>query len=185
MAVAVPWLGIAALWGFAEAALFFIVPDVLISWIAVRERRGLAFAVALAAAIGAVPGTMLMWLWGATDFATASSIVESLPAISLDMIDAMRVRLKSEPLLVVLVQASLSGVPIKVAGIVAPDAGVSPWAIGAATGPARFLRFALVATAAYWMSRLLAQWFTLDLRVRILIAFWIVLYTVFWTLAPA
>ena len=36
----------ALLWGFAEATLFFIVPDVLLSAIAVRRGRGAALRAA-------------------------------------------------------------------------------------------------------------------------------------------
>jgi hypothetical protein len=30
---------LAVLWGFAEATVFFIVPDVQLSWLALRSRR--------------------------------------------------------------------------------------------------------------------------------------------------
>src|SRR4029077_12028672 len=57
------WYAGAALWGVAEATLFFIVPDVLITFAVVRFglRRGLVLAV-VAAASASVAGVG-MWWW--------------------------------------------------------------------------------------------------------------------------
>ena len=45
----------AAVWGFAEATLFFIVPDVLLSWIALHAPRK-ALVACLWAVVGAPSG---------------------------------------------------------------------------------------------------------------------------------
>lgn len=65
----------AFLWGFAEATLFFIVPDVLLTFIALRSLRSAIIASAFAV-IGAIVGGVLMYF-----FAT-HSILESIPAIN-------------------------------------------------------------------------------------------------------
>jgi len=71
---------IASLWGFAEATLFFIVPDVLLSWLALRSpKRGLIAC--LFALLGALIGGSAMWLWGRFDPDSARTIFELLPAI--------------------------------------------------------------------------------------------------------
>jgi len=71
---------IASLWGFAEATLFFIVPDVLLSWLALRSRRT-AFLACLYALAGALVGGTAMWVWGRFDPQTARQLIASLPAI--------------------------------------------------------------------------------------------------------
>jgi membrane protein YqaA with SNARE-associated domain len=50
----------AALWGFAEATLFFIVPDVLLSIIAVRRGRRPAWIAMAWTIAGAIAGGALM-----------------------------------------------------------------------------------------------------------------------------
>ena len=46
---------IASLWGFAEATVFFIVPDVLLSWLALRSPKSGLIA-CLFALLGALIG---------------------------------------------------------------------------------------------------------------------------------
>jgi membrane protein YqaA with SNARE-associated domain len=78
-------LPLSLLWGFAEATLFFILPDVLLSLIAVRETK-LAIRASLFAAAGAVAGGALMWSFGAADPAAARRLLDLVPAISETMI---------------------------------------------------------------------------------------------------
>ena len=55
------WFAIAAAWGLAEATLFFIVPDVLLTWLAGFRPRLVWRAVA-ACLGGALLGGLLMYL---------------------------------------------------------------------------------------------------------------------------
>ena len=76
---------IASLWAFAEATVFIIVPDVLLSWLALRSfKRGLIAC--LFALLGSLIGGATMWLWAKNNPDSARAIVESLPAISRAMI---------------------------------------------------------------------------------------------------
>ena len=76
---------LAGVWGLTEATLFFIVPDVLLSWVALeRPKKGLlACGPAL---LGALVGGILMWVWGSHHPASAQSALEALPGIRPDMI---------------------------------------------------------------------------------------------------
>ena len=61
------WLnGLAASWGAAEATLFFIVPDVLLSRMALQDRRR-ALQACLWALAGALAGGTLVWMLGYAD----------------------------------------------------------------------------------------------------------------------
>ena len=76
---------IASLWAFAEATVFIIVPDVLLSWLALRSfKRGLIAC--LFALLVSLIGGATMWLWAKNNPDSARAIVESLPAISRAMI---------------------------------------------------------------------------------------------------
>jgi len=81
-------LWIAFLWGFAEATLFFIVPDVyLILMSIIHWRRGVleAFLVVLGAVVG---GSVMYWL-AVSDGAMMIRVLDAVPLISLDMIDSV------------------------------------------------------------------------------------------------
>src|SRR5437868_1692315 len=62
------WAALA--WGYAEATLFFLVPDVLLSWVALRDPRAAGVACFWALA-GALLGGATMYAWGAADPGTA------------------------------------------------------------------------------------------------------------------
>jgi membrane protein YqaA with SNARE-associated domain len=75
-------MALALFWGFAEATLFFIVPDVLLSAIAVwRGRRSALHGTAWTIA-GAVLGGLLMYGWSVCDFLGVVAMLDRLPAIS-------------------------------------------------------------------------------------------------------
>lgn len=76
----------AAAWGFAEATLFFIVPDVLLSIIIVRRGRRVAWIATVWAIAGAVVGGALMYCWSAQNASGVIALLDRLPAISPAMI---------------------------------------------------------------------------------------------------
>jgi hypothetical protein len=71
---------IAILWGFAEATLFFIVPDVWLTAIAVWIPRK-AWMACLFALLGALAGGALMYSWGYMAPSTALTALERIPGI--------------------------------------------------------------------------------------------------------
>lgn len=75
------WVAGAALWGVAEASLFFIVPDVLITFAVMRFglRQGLLLSV-VAAVFASITGCF-MWLWASRDAETARHVMLLVPAI--------------------------------------------------------------------------------------------------------
>jgi membrane protein YqaA with SNARE-associated domain len=72
---------VAVLWGFAEATLFFIVPDVWLTWVALSDLP-LALRACAATIGGAVVGGAVMYLWGRRDPARAAATVDAVPGIS-------------------------------------------------------------------------------------------------------
>jgi hypothetical protein len=82
-----PWvLWVGLLWGLAEATLFFIVPDVLLTLVALfsfrRSARVLAYIL-----LGALAGGTIMFYLGAKNPAESKAIVLHVPFVSAAMFD--------------------------------------------------------------------------------------------------
>ena len=80
-----PGTVLAFLWGFAEGSLFFILPDVPMSFVALfRPRRALLHMAAIVA--GAVLAGWVMFTWSARS-PIARSVVAHVPAVTPAMFD--------------------------------------------------------------------------------------------------
>jgi membrane protein YqaA with SNARE-associated domain len=173
------WARIAAtLWGFAESTVFFIVPDVLLSAIAVRNLR-LALLASLLATLGAMAGGTLMYFWSAQDPGDAIKTVVMLPDVRLDMPERAGEQLHDMGA-VATVLGPLSATPYKVYAVLAPPNDVPYWQFLVMTPVARLPRFLLASVVAAVAAQYLRPW----LGTRGLYALWFVawlsLYLVLW-----
>ena len=101
-----------SLWGLAEAALFFIVPDVLLSWYALDNiKRGLVAC--LYALAGALVGGALVWCWGLVNPESARDFFAFLPGINETLITKVQSQFDDIGLMALLV-GPLSGTPYKI-----------------------------------------------------------------------
>jgi membrane protein YqaA with SNARE-associated domain len=174
----------AALWGFAEATLFFIVPDVLLSAIAVwRGRRAALHATAWTIA-GAILGGLLMYRWSVRDCVGVVAVLDHLPAVSAAMIVGVRDALERSGAGGMVIGA-FTGVPYKIYAVMAPQAGVSLATFLAVSMPARALRFVAVVLLADRVNRLLAARLSLRGRTTLLAAVWLVFYGFYFALMPS
>ena len=173
----------AALWGFAEATLFFIVPDVLLSAIAVwRGRRAALHATAWTIA-GAILGGFLMYRWSVRDCIGVIAVLDRLPAIAPATIIGARHALEQSGA-VSLVVGALTGVPYKIYAVMAPQARVPLATFLAISVPARALRFVLVVALSDAISRRLAGRLTLRQRAGLLASIWLLFYAIYWAVMP-
>jgi membrane protein YqaA with SNARE-associated domain len=137
---------IAGVWGFAEATLFFVVPDVLVSWVALdRPRR--ALVACLVATAGALAGGTASFAWGRADHASARAAMEALPGISPALADRVEADL-AERGLVALVVGPARGVPYKLYAAAWGANGGDLLPFLAVSVPARLARFAAIALLA-------------------------------------
>lgn len=136
------WTLFATAWGFAEATLFFVVPDVLLSWLAL-ERPRRAFVACLGAVVGALVGGLVMWIWGTRDPDSARRILDALPGIRAELVASVGEDLRRDGLRA-LVLGPLAGVPYKLFAVEWGALGGSPWPFLAISVPARLARFALL-----------------------------------------
>lgn len=165
-------------WGVAEGTLFFIVPDVILSWIGLKHGARAAATASLIAAIGAACGGIIMYLWAAHDAASAEAAVNAVPAVS----DMMMWRARhdmGEHWFYATVLGPLTSTPYKVFAVHAPQAGVplAIFAIGSVF--ARLPRFLLASLGAAVLGRWLCGWFTERALTYALAVFWVGFYIIF------
>lgn len=173
----------AALWGFAEATLFFIVPDVLLTFVTLRRGLRRALATCVWAAAGAVLGGAAMYAWAATDPDAALAAVGAMPAISADLIESVRQDLAAEGP-ATLFAAGVTGVPYKIYAAAAPGVGLHPAIFLIVSFAARMVRFALAVLVTGGLDRLLSRWVPKRGRLVLLAGVWLVFYAGYFSLMP-
>ncbi len=140
------WQAVAFLWGVAEATLFFIVPDVLLSAIGLKRGARAGAVASACAALGAGAGGAAMFLWSAHDAAGARAVVLAVPAVSEAMAaDAARA-MAEHGWFAATLAGPLSFTPFKLYAILAPEAGASAAGFALASVAARLPRFLLVSS---------------------------------------
>lgn len=171
------FLWLAALWGFAEATLFFIVPDVLISVLALRSLRRAVIA-ALAAALAATIGGLLVWSCASRYPDETLQVLLIVPGISSATLETARALLQ-EGLFQGLLGGAFSGVPYKVLASEAGLRSVTPAALLLASPAARLPRIVLVALIAWSLSRLVGNRLSDRSKLALCLAVWLVFYTAY------
>jgi membrane protein YqaA with SNARE-associated domain len=168
-------LGVAALWGLAEATLFFFVPDVWISFVAVRLGwRPALFAACLACA-GAFVGGAVMYVWGSYDPVVAPMILTVIPAISPAMVEMAGEDLREHGLIAMLTGA-FTGVPFKIYAVEAGVIGSGLISFLMVAIVARLARFILAALIAATAAQVMRRFFSEPTILGVLSVFWIVFY---------
>ena len=167
----------AAVWGFAEATIFFIVPDVLLSWLALRSPRRATWACGWAL-LGALVGGCVMYAWGARDLDSATAMLLRVPAVDEPMLDTVRSQFDERGAATVLL-GPLGGRPYKIYAAYAPAAGVSLPMLLAVSVPARLSRFLLVTWVTAAMAHIVLRRMKLRHKQWLLLACWVAFYAWF------
>jgi membrane protein YqaA with SNARE-associated domain len=173
-------LAIAALWGFAEATAFFIVPDVWISFIAMRRGWKAGVLAACLACIGALIGGAVMYVWGGRDAGTARLVLDTIPAISPAMIWMTGYELGHQGLVSVILGA-FTGVPFKIYAVEAGAIGTGMMAFISMAVIARVGRFMIGALIAAAAADFLRRFFSERTILTLLAGFWILFYAWYFT----
>lgn len=168
---------LAALWGFAESTLFFIVPDVLLTWLALsvplRALRACYWALG-----GALAGALAMIAWAGASPGGAEAALLALPGIGPELVELVRGQLVAEGLPAILM-GPVQGFPYKVYVVEATVLGLSAWKLLAVSVPGRMLRFLLVTLIVIGVARgPLRRLSTRTLRILHVVA-WTVFYVVY------
>lgn len=174
------WPGIAltGAWAFAEASVFFLVPDIPLSLAAMYSpkrvwRHGLALLA------GAVLAGGLMFQWAAHG-GTARSVVEQVPRVKTWMFEQAQKDLDTHGMWG-LVKGPAEGIPYKVYVVLAPDSGASLPSFAAISVLARAWRPVLFWGVFSVLGLLLARFGKSHWRVRLWLVFWVVSVSSYWT----
>ena len=176
--------GIAATWGTAEATLFFVVPDVWTSWLALhRPKHGMATTVSALA--GALIG-------GATTFKVAQqmrpedteNILTSVPGVSAQMVATVERQLDEQGWSA-LVLGPTRGVPYKMYARTLAHGEADFGRFMALSVPARMVRFLAVTGGVAGLGKLADRMgISAAGKTGIFAAGWISFYTWYFTLGP-
>jgi hypothetical protein len=174
MAVA---LTIVAFWSAAEAAIFFLVADVPISFIAVRSGTRAALLAAVIAAIASMIGALAVLIWAGNDPAGAAAMMAALPGIDWPL-EVRAAGIYHDGPLAMLV-ASVSGVPFKLFALEAAKGGGLSLLLLAPL--LRLPRFAAVAWFSGTVSNFLSRWMSARGRLLLLGLLWVGFYAFYWS----
>jgi membrane protein YqaA with SNARE-associated domain len=138
---------LAGAWGFAEATLFFIVPDIIITFMALRHgfRRG--WVAAAWAALGAVIGGIGIYVWASRDPATVERVLDLVPAVSIDQIARAKAETSAD-WIAALMRGAFVGNPYKLFAAASGEQSVPLPAFLLVSFVARSIRFLLSGTVA-------------------------------------
>jgi hypothetical protein len=170
----------ALLWGLAEATLFFIVPDVLLSLVAVHNRRR-ALHACLWAVGGALIGGTVMHTWGAANPAAVVAALAAVPAIDPPMIESVSAELETFGAAAAFI-GPIRMVPYKIYAAMAPATGVGLPVFLLLSLPARLLRFVGIVLAAGWVLPRITARLSTSQRLWLLGLSWAGFYAVYLTL---
>lgn len=166
---------LAALWGLAEATLFFIVPDVLLSWIALRSFKRAMWA-CLWALLGALIGGALIWYMGLVNADPMRAAFTSIPAINEGMLNNVRDQLQNSGLVALFV-GPLIGTPYKLYALEAAQLGYGLFIFLLVSIPARLMRFVIVTIVSAAASRAMNKFVGIRTLQVLHVSVWIAFYS--------
>lgn len=178
------WMIFVALsWGLAEATLFFIVPDVLLTFIALKSGKKGVLACFLAL-IGALIGGTIMYMWGVEDAATAFKVVEKVPAINVEMVEHVKQDSETEGLWAMMIGPA-QGIPYKIYAVAAAEQGIPFVNFFLVSIPARLIRFLLTTGLAWAISKYLLPPCSSKTKFGILTMVWTLFYAFYFWFNPS
>jgi hypothetical protein len=172
------WLGF--LWGFAEGTLFFIIPDLVLSWASlVGVRSGIKILGAILA--GAVFAGLSLYMWAAWWPDSARSAVVSVPFVRARMFNQVEQDYRTHGVSGIFYTLG-TGIPYKVYAVLAPSV----------TGPVTFAFISIFARlermALSWLVPTFLGWFLKRwirnhrrLTAALWLGFWVGTYAIYWS----
>lgn len=172
-------------WGFAEATLFFVVPDVLLSFIALKRGAKAGAVASVFAAFGAGAGGALMFAWSAENAEAARAAVLAVPAINEEMAQGAAHAVAAHGWFWATLLGPLSTTPYKLYAILAPHAGAPLLVFAAASVAARLPRFLVVSAGVALIGGRLAPWLGSRRLPWVLAGCWALFYLIYFSLNPS
>lgn len=169
----------AGVWGFMDATFFFILPDVLLTILALKDPRT-AYRAAFATMFGALLGGVIMYVWGMYDLVTLRHLLDYVPAVSSGGMEAVAQHLEAQgPLALFL--GSFSGTFYKLYAAQAHSVGVDVLTFFLISIPARLLRFYVCIWGTHQVARLFMGNWTEQRQWRWLVGGWFLFYVFYFS----
>jgi membrane protein YqaA with SNARE-associated domain len=166
-------------WGFGEAVLFFVIPDVFLTLVAIRLGFRRSIRLAVLATTGAVLGGLVVYAWAALHPASGAAVMQLLPGIDAAMIDGVAADVAANGN-AALLAGPWQGRPYKLFALASGDLGLSPVGLALITIPGRFARFAAAVAIASYLRRFFARWLTQGTILVSWAGFWLLVYAAYW-----
>ncbi len=174
---------LSAVWGFAEGTIFFILPDVLLSYLALKKNEPI-IRYAVFALIGALIGGSLLYWLGANFHSTWWHIIESVPAINQELMQKVATWMEADGIKAILLGPT-QGLPYKTFAVQAYSSDISYWQFVVISIPARLLRFLAIAYLARLFVKTLAKKYSRESQMAIWGLVWVVSYLVYFLSFPS
>jgi membrane protein YqaA with SNARE-associated domain len=165
-------------WGVVESLLFFIVPDVAISLVAV-PRLGRALVCSLWAVLGAMVGGSLMYLWASLHPDAAMAALLALPAVYPEMVQGVRASLQQEGLSA-MIWGPAKGIPYKIYAEQAGAMGLPYLSFLLLTVPSRIIRFVVTCLGFHYIGKGVKALMGERALPWVWLGFWILNYSFYW-----
>lgn len=175
-------LTIALVWGVLEATIFFIIPDVIVTYIGLKGYKAATYA-AIASLFGALLGGVIMYVLGIYQFEVIAGFVEKVPAINETMMEEVKGSLQNEGL-IAMILGPTKGIPYKIYAIYANQLGIGFISFILASIPARFIRFYLTGLLAAFFSVTVLPKLAKKAKVFIWLIVWIIVYVIYFSVHP-
>ncbi|MCP8616288.1 hypothetical protein [Salirhabdus salicampi] len=165
------------LWGFSEATLFFIIPDVLITLIALKSFTK-SLKLSILVTIGAVIGGSIMYITGVEHSGRLLEVLETVPAVDVQMIHNVQRDTEDNGLLDMLLGPT-KGIPYKLFAAQAYHAGVPYYLFFLVSIPARIGRFMITAFIASFFANFIFKSVPYKIKVSVWSLTWIIIYAIY------
>ena len=177
------WMGLAFVWGAAEAMFFFVVADMPITLMTARSGLRTGVMAALWATVGALLGGVLLYLWAGADGAGLGRLLDLVPAVSASQIAATKQQMADDWVFATLM-GGFTGEPYKLYAAAAGEQRLSLLPFLAVSVVARLSRFLCSVALAHALTSVLRR-YGHDRWARPLIGlWWIGFYAWYWTRMP-
>lgn len=172
----------AGIWGFAEATFFFIIPDVILTLIAMHGlRRGMTAC--LIALFGAMLGGIVIYFAATYDFAVVYQFIVNVPGISNQMMTSVEESLQEQGVIAMVV-GPIKGIPYKTFAMMVPVTDISFATFILATIPARFIRFIATSLLAWWLANIVFKKVPMWVKYIIWLLVWMLVYIIYFSIHP-
>jgi len=172
----------ALLWGFAEATLFFLVPDILLSLVGIKNLKK-GYVALLYSITGALLGGSLMYYLGHLNSQQAVKIIEYVPAINHNLIAKVAYQLKEQGIISMFF-GPLSGTPYKIYAVLSPVFDINYILFALISIPARGIRFLAVTTLFHYFFKIFFSGYSYKTKIYISLVFWILFYIFYFSVMP-